>query len=90
MNHNQRQFNADHMSRLRINVEWGFNEVLRKFPFVDFNEQMKVMKIPVACYFITACFITNVRSCLYGNQTMAYFELNPMDLEEYLELPFEH
>jgi hypothetical protein len=48
---------------------------------------MKIMKMPVGCYYIAGCFLQNLRTCLYGNETCAYFDMTPMSIQMYLELP---
>jgi hypothetical protein len=53
-NHNldprQQQYNTL-MSGVRECVEWGFASVIQQFHFLDFSKQMKIMKIPVGCYY---------------------------------------
>jgi hypothetical protein len=45
------------------------------------------MKMPVGCYYIAGCFLQNLRTCFYGNQTCRYFNITPIGIEDYLELP---
>jgi nuclease HARBI1 len=75
------------MSSLRECVGWGFSSVIQQFQFLNHSKSMKIMKIPVECYYIAGRFLQNLQTCLYGNQTSNYFNLIPMKLEEYLELP---
>ena len=37
-------------------------------------------------YFTNAVFLQNLRTCLYGNQISAYFNMEPMSMDEYLAL----
>jgi hypothetical protein len=32
-------------------------------------------------------FLQNLRTCFYGNQTCRYFNIAPIGIEDYLELP---
>jgi hypothetical protein len=75
------------MSRARIAVEWGFNNILQQFQYLNFTKHMKVFKIPVGQYFVNAAFLQNLRTCFVGNQINAYFELSPLNIDEYLALP---
>jgi hypothetical protein len=61
--------------------------VIQQFAFLDHSKSMKIMKMPVGCYYIGGCFLQNLRTCFYGNQTSNYFNMRPMGIEEYLELP---
>jgi hypothetical protein len=79
-------FNSD-MSSARISVEWGFNNIVQQFSYLNFTKQMKVFKIPVGQYFINAAFIQNLRTCFVGNQINSYFDLAPLSIDEYLSLP---
>jgi nuclease HARBI1 len=88
-NHNlderQQRYNTI-MSGVRECVEWGFASVIQQFHFLDFSKQMKIMKMPVGCYYIAGCFLQNLRTCFYGNQTCKFFNMTPMKIEDYLEL----
>jgi hypothetical protein len=75
------------MSSVQECVEWGFASVIQKFQFLDFSKQMKILKMPVRCYYIAGCFLKNLWTCFYGNQTCRYFKMNTNGIEDYLELP---
>ena len=74
------------MSKVREVVEWGYKDVITYWSFLDFRAGMKVFLLPVARYYSVAMFLTNCRTTLYGNQTLAYFDDTPPTLEEYLDL----
>ena len=82
------------MSKVREVVEWAFANLIKSWAFLDFRASMMVFKSPIAKYYIIAAFLMNCRSCFYGNQTMQYFDCEPMTLEQYLSLvpaqPLEH
>ena len=74
------------MSKVRQPVEWNFGEIAKQFCFLDFRASMKIFGSPIARYYIIAAFLVNIRSTFYGNQTAAYFDAEPMSLDEYLNL----
>jgi hypothetical protein len=76
-------FNRD-MSTVRISVEWGFNKVVQQWGYLDNFKQLKAYKTPVAGYYIAATLLTNFHTCLHGNQTATYLNVEPPILEEYL------
>jgi hypothetical protein len=79
------QWNTE-MSKVREVVEWAFANLIKNWAFLDFRASMMVFKSPVAKYYIIAAFLMNCRSCFYGNQTMQYFDCEPLTLGQYLSL----
>ena len=79
----QEQFNAA-MSTVRQSVEWGFQEVVTNFAFVDFRKNLKILLQPIGKFYLVATLFANCKACLYGNQTSQYFGLDPPSLESYL------
>ena len=69
---NEAQWNTK-MSRVREAVEWLFKENVTQWAFLDFKNRMKILKFPVAKYYMVAAFLTNLRTCCYGSQTGIYF-----------------
>jgi hypothetical protein len=74
------------MSRVREPVEWGYKNIINLCAFINFQVSMQIFKFPVANYFICAAFLTNLRTCFYGNQISLYFDCEPPSLVEYLAL----
>jgi len=74
------------MSKVREVVEWAFANLIKNWAFLDFRASMMVFKSPVAKYYMIAAFLMNCRSCFYGNQTMQYFDCEPLTLQQYLSL----
>jgi hypothetical protein len=73
------------MSKVRICAEWGFNEVIQLWSFLDFQKKMKIFKFPVAKHNIVAAFLSNMR------KTAQYFNCSQengtkLTLDEYLAL----
>jgi hypothetical protein len=74
------------MSKVRECVEWGFGDIVRYWSFLDFKASIKVFQSPVAKYYVIAAFLNNIRASYHGNETCAYFDCEPMSLDEYLGL----
>lgn len=72
------------MAAGRVRVEWIFLKVIMRYAYLDHHKQLKVFRTPVGLYYSVATLLTNVHSCLYGNQTANFFNLQPPSLEEYL------
>lgn len=73
------------MSAVRTSVEWSFKIVHDSFKYTDYCKQMKVLRQPVALYYMTSVLLANCRTILSrGNQISTYFNVLPPSLEEYL------
>ena len=66
------------MSRVRESVEWLFNDVTNYFKFLDFKKNLKIGLSSVG-----KMYVVSALTCLYGNQTSAFFQLEPPSLENY-------
>lgn len=82
----QHRFN-EVMSNIRVCVEWSFGDIARTFAFVDFHKNMKLYLQPVAALYKVSAIFANCRTCLYGNQTSSYFNLQPPTIQQYLTRP---
>ena len=67
------------MSKVRISVEWLFNEIINYFAFLDYKKNLKIGLSPAGKMYILA----NARTCLYKTQTSEIFNTDPPTLEEY-------
>ena len=74
------------MSGVRVAVEWNFGKIISLFAFLDFKKNQKLFLQPVAMYYLVGALLTNCHTCLYGNETSAFFGVQPPSLEEYLHL----
>jgi hypothetical protein len=72
------------MSRVREAVEWCFKDIIKQWSFLDYKQSMQIFKFPVGEYFVVAAFLTNIRTCIYGNETMHYFKAVTPTVQEYL------
>ena len=78
----QEEFSSQ-TSKVRISVEWLFNEIIQYFAFLDFKKNLKIRLSLVGKMYRVHAIPTNVRTSLCKTQTSEYFNINPPTLEEY-------
>nr|CAI5830787.1 unnamed protein product [Callosobruchus analis] len=83
LNPAQEMFNNS-MSAVREAVEWIFGKVVAEFAFVDFKKNQKLLPQDLQSMYKTATLLASCHSCLYGNQSSQFFNMNPITLEQYL------
>ncbi|KAF7328087.1 DDE Tnp4 domain-containing protein [Mycena kentingensis (nom. inval.)] len=71
------------MAKQRIEVEHGFADVVRLWPFMNAWWKHRIWSSPVGCYYRVAILLTNASNCLRPNQTSQHFACMPPVLEEY-------
>lgn len=71
------------MSGVRVSVEWLFGDIVNKFKFMDFKKNLKVGLSPVGKMYIASAILQNAMTCLYGNTTSTFFQIDPPTLHEY-------
>lgn len=71
------------MATLRGEIEHMFAKVSMLFAQVHNHFNNKIFASPVGTQYIVAHILTNAHSCLYGNQTADYFNLETPGLDEY-------
>jgi len=71
------------MSSVRVSVEWLFGDIVEYFKFVDFKKNLKIGLSTVGRMYIVCALLRNALTCLYGNTTSLFFDLEPPTLEEY-------
>ena len=82
-NQDMQDFNAS-MSSVRVSVEWLFGDIAaNSFKFVDLKKNLKIALSCVGKMYIVAAILRNAITCLYGNSTSEFFNLNPPSLQEY-------
>ena len=72
------------MSKVRMSVEWIFGDVINDFKFLDFKKNLKIGLSAVGEMYIVGAILRNCLTCLYGNLTAEYFDVQPPVLEDYL------
>ena len=75
-------YNAS-MSAVRSSVEWLFGDIINYFKSLDFKKNLKIGLSSVGKMYIVSALLQNALTCLYGNQTSSFFDLEPPTLEEY-------
>ena len=76
------EYNAA-MSAVRVSVEWPFGDIINYFKFMDFKKNLKIKLSSVGKMYVVCAILRNALTCLYGNQTSAFFHLDPPTLQEY-------
>ena len=78
----QEAFNTS-MSGVRESVEWLFRDIVEYFKFIDFKKNLKIQLSSVGKYYIVCAIFRNAMTCLCGNHTSTFFDLEPPILQEY-------
>ena len=71
------------MSAVRSSVEWLFGDIINYFKFLDFKKNLKIRLSSIGKMYIVSALLQNALTCLYGNETATFFDLDPPTLEEY-------
>ena len=73
------------MSAVRSSVEWLFGDIINYFKFLDFKKNLKIGLSSIGKMYIVSALLQNALTCLYGNETATFFDLDPRapTLEEY-------
>ena len=71
------------MRSVRFSVEWLFGDIVEYFKFVDLKKPLKIALSSVGKMYIVSALLRNALTCLHGNTTNNFFELDPPTLEEY-------
>ncbi|KAI5821885.1 hypothetical protein K523DRAFT_257781, partial [Schizophyllum commune Tattone D] len=72
------------MGSVRVEVEHGFGNVTRLWPFLDAHWKLKVYASPVGAYYRFGVLMSNVVNCVCPNQVATVFGCEPPTLSEYL------
>lgn len=76
------EFNKS-MSRVRISVEWLFGDIVNYFKFVDCKKTQKTSLSAVGKMYIVCAILRNAMTCLYGNFTSDFFDIDLPTLQDY-------
>ena len=71
------------MSRMRVSVEWVFGDIVNYFKFVDFKKKLKIGLSSVGKIYTVSALLRNAMTCLHGNSTSKFFNVNPPDINNY-------
>ena len=58
-------------------MEWLFGDIINSFKFLDYNKNLKIGLSSVGKMYIVYALLRNAITCLYGNQTSEFFDLEP-------------
>lgn len=70
------------MSSLRASVEWLFGDISTYFKFIDFKKGLKIGLSTVGKMYIVCALLRNAITCLYGNTTSEFFDLDLPALQD--------
>ena len=73
------------MSSVRISVEWLFGDVTNYFKFLDCKKNFKIGMSSIDRMCIVCALVHNAHTCLYGNKTSSFFELEPPPQEYFAQ-----
>ena len=71
------------MSAVRSSVEWLFSDVINDFKFLDFKKNLKIGLSSVGKMYVVSALLRNAITCLYGNTTSSFFDLDPPNIYDY-------
>ena len=71
------------MSSVRTSVEWLFGDIVNYFKFIDFKKTQKIPLSAVGKMYIVCAILRNAMTCLYGNFTSDFFDIDPPTLQDY-------
>ena len=83
-NRNQELYNKE-MSRVRVSVEWVFNDIINYFAFLDYKKNLKLGLSSIGKMYISCCLIRNAHTCLYRSIATNFFEIDPPNLFDYFQ-----
>ena len=79
----QKQLYKQSMNSVRTSVEWLFADVQNYFKFIEFKKNLKVGLGSFGKMYVVSALLRNALTCLYGNETSQYFQLDPPSLQDY-------
>lgn len=69
----------------RTAVNWVFGDISTYFALLDFKRNLKIGLSPVGKLYSISALLRNALTCLYGNTTSTFFNLDPPTIEEYFQ-----
>ena len=71
------------MAKVRISVENVFGLNVRIWAYNSYKYGLRAGHSPVAALYLVGMLLTNIQTCISGNQISQYFECTPPLLDEY-------
>ena len=73
------------MSSVRVSVESLFGDIVDYFKFLDFKRNLKIGMSSIGKLYLVSALLQNAVTCLYGNNTSEFFDLQPPSLQYYFQ-----
>ena len=70
-------------SAVRFSVEWLFADIINDFKFLDLKKNLKISLCSVGKMYAVSAILRNAITCLYGNTTCTFFNLDPPNIYDY-------
>lgn len=71
------------MNSVRCSVEWIFGDVINSFKSLDFKKNLKLQLSSVGKMYAVSAILRNALTCLHGNLTSEFFDLDPPTVQDY-------
>ena len=69
------------LSEVLVSVEWLFGDIINSLRFLDYKKNLKIGLSSVGKMNLLCALLRNATTCLYGNQTSEFFNLESQTLE---------
>ena len=69
------------MSKVRTSVEWIYGHVTNSFKSLDYKNNLKIGLSTIGKMYVVCAIIRNALTCMYGNQTSAFFAVEPPSVQ---------
>ena len=69
------------LSEVLVSVEWLFGDIINSLRFLDYKKNLKIGLSSVGKMNLVCALLRNATTCLYGNQTSEFFNLESQTLE---------
>jgi hypothetical protein len=70
------------MSPIRVSIEWSFVKIIARAKHAEFRQF--IQQSPVNRIYNLTVLLANCHTCLYGNQSTMWFEIEAPTLVDYL------
>ena len=61
----------------------AFGDIINDFKFVDFKKSQKISVNAVGKMYVVCAILRNAMTCVYGNYTSEFFDIDPPTLQDY-------
>ena len=71
------------LSSCRESIEWNYNDLKTKWSYIDFKNNLRLMRSNVILATICAFIFRNAHVCMNGNITSEFFSCVPPTIEDW-------